>query len=885
MSTPDWIVVKHLFDAALAQPAAQREAFVRASGAPPDVQDEVLSLLSHSTGGAAADEAFLATHAVAATAGLTGERLGAWQLVALLGSGGMGEVWLATRADGAYQGEAAVKLLKRGMDSEAVLQRFAQERQALARLDHAHIARLFDAGLSPAGLPYFVMERVQGRPIDQACAGLPLEARLALFLQLADAVSHAHRHLLVHRDLKPSNVLVNDEQQVKLLDFGIAKALDPLEDAGAAEHTQAGQRPFTPTHASPEQIRGEPVSTATDVYSLGVLLYQLLTGQRPYGRSARTPAEVAQAVLSEAPTRPSALSAPGGSPAEGPAWLATRQRLKGDLDNILLKALEKEPERRYASVDQFAADLRATLAGYPVSARAASRGYLLSRFIRRNRLPVGLGVGAVLALAVGLAVASWQAHVAEQARAAAELRLAAVKGITADLVFRFGDAITYLPGGHKAQDALLEQTLAALAPLVQGDRPDGDLQALSASILARRADLLGNDTTGTAARGAEAEAMARRAIDLGERLWATHLRDWRFAQWHGRVLQQLSVHQRNAGQPERAVATIRQAIARLEEARPFAQDDVLGRAGLGVELANNSMSLGQTLSAAGKPEEALALYAKAEAVYRDLLADTAMHVAYDSKAAPGDMKTEVYLRHQLGTARASRALSLLRLDRLDDALAELQATLPLRRANVEAEPANIAWHDGLLQEANTLATVHLRRGEWAAALAASTLAWDENERLARQEGPKSKWALMPRTLATQHGRALWRNGQPAEALAVVDRGLAIWSASRGSAPNPGADLRWSQLQTLHGALLAELRKPGAEAPLRDALARLQPLFSDTNLGRPARLAWAEAASSLLTLQPGDAASLRTQALAALNEAERVVPLAVDHAGLKQQLAR
>ena len=896
-----WPAVKALFDAAQALPAGAREAFVKASDAPEEVQAEVLSLLAHSTGSDGGDDAFLAEPAAAlvdsawgdgslldGAAGHAGDRLGAWRLLQLLGSGGMGEVWRAERADGAYQGEAAVKLLKRGMDSAAVLQRFAQERQALARLDHPHIARLFDAGLSPQGLPYFVMERVQGRPIDQAAAELPLEGKLALFLQLTDAVAHAHRHLLVHRDLKPGNVLVNTEGQVKLLDFGIAKALDPfnpLDDRGAPEQTLAGPRPFTPTHASPEQVRGEPVSTATDVYSLGVLLYQLLTGQRPYGRSARSPAEAALAVLDEAPTRPSSLTPPEGPAADAQAWLATRQRLQGDLDNILLKALEKDVSRRYASVDQLAADLRATLAGYPVSARAPSRGYLLGKFVQRNRLAVGLGAAALLSLLLGLGLAGWQAHVASQARRAAELRLGAVKGITADLVFRFGDAITYLPGGRQAQDALLAETLAALEPLVQGDGADGDLQALGASILARRAELLGNDTTGTAELGAQTEAMAARAIELGERLWPTQRQNWRFAQFHARALQVQSVRLRSTGRNEAAIALIRQAIARLEEARPFAQGDLLGRAGLGVELANTTLSLGQTLSSAGQEQEALLMQAKAEPVFRELLADTAMHREYDRRAAPGEIKSEVYLRHQLGTAMASRALTLLRLDRVDEAVRELEAALPLRRANVEAEPQNLAWRDGLLQELHTLALARLRRGEDAAALEASGLAWAENEGLAQQEGAKSKWALMPRNLALSHGRALWRNGRIDEAQAVVARGLAVWQASRGSAPNPQADLRWASLTALQGALAAAQGRPAAEPLLRDALSRLQTLFADAQQGRAARLAWAEAAQWLAERAPADAAALREQARQALQQAQAALPLASDHAALLERLSR
>jgi serine/threonine protein kinase len=278
------------------------------------------------------------------------------------------------------------------MDSPVCWRAFALEQRALARLNHPHIAHLLDAGRTADGLPYIVMEAVAGRPIDLACAGLPVAQRLALFLQLADAVAHAHRALLVHRDLKPSNVLVTGEGQVKLLDFGIAKALDPLE--GSDGHTTvAGERPYTPHYASPEQVRGEPVGTATDIYSLGVLLYLMLTGQRPYGRGATSAAEAARCVLEEQPVRPSALTAESDQPglAADPQWLATRRTLEGDLDNVLLKALDKRPEGRYASVDAFAADLRAYLAGYPVSARPAGWAYRARKFVGRHRLGVAPG--------------------------------------------------------------------------------------------------------------------------------------------------------------------------------------------------------------------------------------------------------------------------------------------------------------------------------------------------------------------------------------------------------------------------------------------------------------------------------------------------------------
>jgi len=879
----DWQAVRSLFEAALALPPAAREAHVRAAAVAPEIAAEVLSLLMHSSGGSAADDEFLAQPAALGVepplqAGSPGLRLGPWSLVALLGSGGMGEVWQARRADGAYDGEAAVKLLKRGMDSAAVLQRFAEERQALARLEHPHIARLLDAGLSPQGLPYFVMERVHGLPIDRALAGRPLEQRLQVFLQLCDAVAYAHRQLLVHRDLKPGNVLVDGNDQVKLLDFGIAKALEP--GAGDVALTQTGLRPFTPSHASPEQVRGEPVGTATDVYALGVLLYQLLTGQRPYGRAARTPAEAAQAVLDEAPTRPSTLT-PQDAAVEAPVL---RERLKGDLDQVLLKALQKEPADRYASVDAFAADLRAFLGGYPVSAQPPRRAYLLAKFLRRNRLPAALSATAVMALAGGLAATAWQARAAQAARDHAQLQLTAVKGITADLVFRFGDSLSYLPGGPKAQDALLVETERALVPLSRDGAGDPALVGLQAALLSRRAELRLNDTTATPALADEGRALLERAIRLGEAVWATQLRDWRFAQSHGRALQLQGSLWRQAGRHDEALARIELAVQRLQAAQPFAQHDVGGRAAIGVDLANLLIGQGQVL-AARDPEAALQRYLQAEPVYRRMLADTAMHAELDAKSAPGEMRTLAYLRHQQATLLGSRALALLRLERLDDARDALTDALRLRQANVADDPRNLAFRDGLVQESNSLALVQLRLGDDAAALQAARLSWETCQALAREQGPNSKWAVLPRALAPQYGRALLRNGQAAQALGAVEAALASWQSARASQAGPALERRLAQLRLLHAELLAALdRRDAALQEARDALQAYQALQGNAILGRDAQLGVAEAAAWLWQQAPmAERADWREQARAALANAAAQRPLGADHAALAKRL--
>jgi len=352
-----------------------------------------------------------------------GRRIGPYRLERLIASGGMGSVWLAERADEQFKKQVAVKLIKRGMDTEEILRRFHIERQVLANLEHPHIARLLDGGATDDGLPFLVMAYVDGRSIDRYCdeKRMPIADRLPLFRQVCSAVQFAHQNLVVHRDLKPSNILIGSDGIPKLLDFGIAKLLRP-GDAPGMTGTESDLRMMTPEYASPEQVDGGLVSTATDVYSLGVLLYQLLTGHSPYDVATRSWNDYERAIRVEEPRRPSMVvlrpltrPANGSSPKSIPpeslsaARSEAPQRLQrilaGDLDTIVLKALRKEPDRRYASVDQFSEDLRRYAEGLPVLARPDTWRYRTGKFVRRHR--VFLLIAAVfLLLVMGFAVTS-----------------------------------------------------------------------------------------------------------------------------------------------------------------------------------------------------------------------------------------------------------------------------------------------------------------------------------------------------------------------------------------------------------------------------------------------------------------------------------------------
>jgi hypothetical protein len=848
-----WSRIKSVFERCLDLPPAAQQALIEGAGLDPAALDELRSLLQHhaqSTGGGA----FMARNAADALGGgaaRVGQRLGAWEVVRELGAGGMGEVFEARRADGQYEGRAAVKLLKRGMDSAAVLARFALERQALARLGHPHIARLLDAGASADGLPYFVMEYVSGQSIDHAVRQLPVAARLALFLQLADAVAHAHRNLLVHRDLKPGNVLVDDEGKVKLLDFGIAKALDPsghpLESHGGAagsNSTVAGQRPYTPNYASPEQVRGEPVTTATDIYSLGVLLYQMLTGTRPTGRAATTPAEAARSVLEDEPTRPSRLSA---RDALDPQWVQTRKVLEGDLDNILLKALEKASERRYASVDALAADVQAYLDGRPVSARAASPAYVLGKFVRRNRWAVlagglgGVGLASGLAaallqgreaaalgvvgLAGGLGLALFQGRQASVARDEAQAQLAGVKDITTELVFRYGDAIQQLPGGAQAQEAMLKQTVSSLDMTLRLAPDDAELNVLMASALGRLAQIQGNPTFAGPERAAEAQATVARALALGAKVWDAKRGEGRFVTQHLVTLLTQANMLRNAGKPEQGLAVLATADERSAQSLQARLTDgdraaVLElRANVLTNMAHFNDHPGRP--SLGRPQEALRHYDAAEQAFRQLYGDAALVAAMDAATDPGSPATVEWADHNIGNALIGRALVYQRLQDFAAMRREAQAAIALRLANLQRNPTSAIWRQSLMFDSNYLALAELRLGNGPAALLAAQCAWDiVGERL-REEPGQPMWHVSRGNMAPQLAMALAACDRHAEALPVyalaVQRAQAL--LQEGATPTTQQRLPWLQVHQA-ASLLALGQRSEALVLLQPALGTL-----------------------------------------------------------------
>ena len=582
--TPErWQQVKVVLQQVLEISPPHREVFLnQACEGDEPLRLEVESLLAGEEAGAEGFlEAPLWSSAVFESAladSWVGRRIGAYQIVDLIGEGGMGSVYRGVRADEQYEKQVAIKVVRQGLGTAFALAQFRAERQILANLDHPHIARLLDGGTTDTGLPYLVMELVEGEPIDQYCNSrkLSIDDRLRLFLRVCDGVQYAHQHLVIHRDLKPGNIFVTADGTPKLLDFGIAKILDP--GTGPAEPTLNMMRMLTPEYASPEQVRGEVVTTASDVYSLGVVLFRLLTGQHPFRGQTQSPDEILRATRDTEPPRPSTAArweqnaATAGSEKDRIAFHATQEdsphklskRLRGDLDNIVLMALRKEPPRRYASAEHFAEDIRRHLGSLPVRARPDTFRYRASKFVARHRkgVLVAAGVAAILvALMVGIV---WEAHIARVHRMKAERRFQDVRALANSLIFDVHDSIQDLPGATAARKLIVDKGLHYLDSLEQESQGDASLRLELAAAYKRIGDVQGNEFFANLGDTSNALKSYQKALAIRKSLWSQSSQDVNDALALAELYRLISQTQQAEGDLSAALESSQAAVKLME---------------------------------------------------------------------------------------------------------------------------------------------------------------------------------------------------------------------------------------------------------------------------------------------------------------------------------
>jgi non-specific serine/threonine protein kinase/serine/threonine-protein kinase len=675
----------------------------------------------------------------------------------------MGSVLLAQRDDDQYRKRVALKLLRPGFDSEDVVRRFRRERQILASLEHPNIASLLDGGTTDDGLPYLVMEYVEGLPIDRYCDRhrLSVDERLRLFCLVCGAVQFAHQNLIVHRDIKPRNVLVGPSGAPKLLDFGIAKLLDPGLWAQPGEAAPTEHFLMTPEYASPEQVRGEPITTASDVYSLGVLLYELLTGQRPYEVTGRSLHEITRAVCEKEPTRPSAAIDRAMQTREGSAG-RLRRRLRGDLDNIVLMALRKEPARRYASVEQLSEDVRRHLEGLPVRARKATFAYRARKFVLRNRGAVAAAVLVFASLGGGIVATRHQARVAER-------RFGDVRKLAQVFLYDFHDAIEPLPGSTPARRLLVTTALDYLDRLSRESGRDVSLQMELAQAYFRVGDVQGSPNSANLGDLSGALASYEKGLAVLEKVagaagpGAGARRD--LASGYERV----AAVRAHRGETESATELVRRSLALREAEAATSPEDPQARPALAAAYAQ----LGSLLEVAGEIKAALDAQRKGLAIREARLL-----------LAPGDPG-----------ARRDAAVSYEGIGRLlsvggdtAGALASARKAHALREELAAASPGDARAQRDLATSSMRLADATAATGDLAGALAIARGALPIFERLAAADPQNARARRDLHITYRTVGNLLSDLGKPREALDSYHRALRV-SEELAAADPRNADSR------------------------------------------------------------------------------------------------
>lgn len=758
--TPEyWQRIKELFNAAVEyEPAARARFLEEACAGDPGLLAQVESLLAsdEEAGDFIAVPAFLPLGAAASeedeAAVATGRRVGSYEIVRELGRGGMGAVYLGARADAHFDKRVAIKVVKRGMDTDFVLRRFGRERQVLAALDHPNIAKLLDGGATEDGLPYFVMEYVEGEAITLYCDGhgLSIKERLKLFRQVCAAVQYAHQNLIVHRDIKPSNILVTAEGTPKLLDFGIAKLLDPALQERTIDQTGALVRLMTPEYASPEQARGLPVTTASDVYSLGVLLYELLTGCRPYRVPKHPPEEVAHVVCTVEPERPStAVAVTRGTRPE-----RLRRRLAGDLDNIILKALRKEPPRRYASAEQLSEDIGRHLEGLPVKARRDTLTYRASKFVRRRKVEVAAAALITLSVAAGVAATVWQARVARVERAKAERRFEDVRRLANSFLFEFHDSIKDLPGATPARELLMKRALEYLDSLSQESKDDPALQRELATAYEKIGDLQGQTLNLNKGDTAGALASYGKALQLREALFRADPEVSENRRALADSYNKLGMLLWQTSARDAALENCRKALECYEQLAAASPHDRV----LLSDLADVYLNTGMILLERGEADAALQSQRRAMGIYEDLAARD-----------PQDRRA----RRSLSRSYEKVGNVLLHKGNVEGALELNLKALALRSALAAEDPTNADFERGVEISHEKIGDMLTRLGDFDGALESYRRELTICESLAHADPANAQLRSELSSPYERLGETLARMGEPRRALAYHRKALLM----------------------------------------------------------------------------------------------------------------
>ena len=748
------------------------------------------------------------------------QRIGPYEVIRELGHGGVGAVYLAARADDQYRQQVAIKLIRRGMDTDFVLRRFRNERQILAALDHPNIARLLDGGSTENHRPYLVMEYIEGVPIDAYCDShtLNTEERLKLFRQVCGAVHYAHQHLVIHRDIKPSNILVTKQGGLKLLDFGIAKLLTPALAAQTLDHTGPSLRLMTPAYASPEQIKGQPITTATDVYSLGVLLYELLTGHNPYQVRSHAPLELMQAVLEKEPTRPSTaiMTTETTHDVAGSVSISLtpdavsrtrdgnpdrlRRSLRGDLDNILLMALRKDPQRRYASVQHFSEDIRRHLARLPVTARGDGLSYRTSKFIRRNKFGVATGTVILLTLVGGIIAVNQQ-------RKRAERRFNDVRQLAHSVVFDYHDAIADLPGSTPVRQRLVKDALKYLDSLASEASNDQTLQRELATAYRKIGDVQGNSNMANLGDTTGALISYRKSLAIRQALVAAAPKDGDRQSELAESYERIGDILRTAGDLRQADQNYGQAIRLLESLPGPAHDDRpqqrrlaelfyrvgnlkgyprtanLGDINGAVEYYQKALAILEPLSAAAPNDMDLRIdLQESNRSLANLLGSQNNLSGAETHARKAVSISQDLVNRDLNSARSLRALTeatdalarlLMRQGSVDQAAEVCRQSIDSAQAAVNADPNNMQARQDLASGHSLAGAIYVRKKDAASAMKHLRQALSLNQAIAADDpGNDSANRWVAQDLISM-GTALALAGDLRGAIHNQKQGLAI----------------------------------------------------------------------------------------------------------------